>query len=367
MTKGLLLSIFAVTLILGGCAGPSSSVDKAKKVNPNALVFPEPPADPRFYYERTLRSSTNVLPEDETDKLRRALTGETLKGEGFAKPHGIAVHHGRVFVGDPVRHIVMAFDIPEQKFFMIGQDEVEGEGKLQRPLGVEVDEVGNLYVLDGNLKVIVMYDRDGHFIRNIGNPGDLYRPAGLGIDSTNHRAYAVDIGGSSSDNHRVIVYDTESGKRLSIIGKRGLGGGEFNLPRDVIVAADGSLYVVDGGNFRVQHLTKDGKFISKFGSVGRQRGQFSRPKEGAIDKDGNVYVIDAAFGNFQIFNAEGQLLMHVGTRSNVDEPAMYTMPSSVAVDEDGRVYVVDQLFRKVDIFRPAGLGEDEGYVLKGKN
>jgi DNA-binding beta-propeller fold protein YncE len=175
----------------------------------------------------------------------------------------------------------------------------------------------------------------------------------------------VDIGGSSSNEHKVLVFDAKSGEHLFDIGKRGTAPGEFNLPRDTAVAPDGSVYVVDGGNFRVQKFTADGKFISTFGAIGRQMGQFSRPKEAAVDSVGNVYVIDAAFGNFQIFNPEGKLLLAIGNRSNTDGPAKFSLPSGIAVDGDGRVYVVDQYFRKVDVFRPAALAEEDGFI--GKN
>jgi len=365
MTKQLLVSILVATLALGGCMMSSTSGNKDKKESDKGkLVFPEPPEDPRFFYERTLKSSADVLPSSESDKLRRAFTGERQTGEGFGKPYGLAVNRGRIFVGDTVRRMVLVFDIPEQKFFMIGRDEEEGEGKLSKPMGLEVDDSGNLYVLDATLKQIVVYDRDGNFLRNIGKPGDFTRPAGIGVDGEGHRIYAVDIGGSSSDNHRILVYDAQTGERLPDIGKRGNQPGELNLPRDVVVAPDGSLYVVDGGNFRVQQLGADGKFINTFGSIGRQLGQFSRPKEIAADNEGNVYVVDAAFGNFQIFNHEGKLLMYIGTRSNTDGPALYSLPSGIAVDDDGRIYIVDQFFKKVDVYRPATLPEDEGFARK---
>ncbi|MBI5430180.1 MAG: 6-bladed beta-propeller [Nitrosomonadales bacterium] len=366
MTKRLLVTILAITLASSGCMMSSTTSDKEKGPDKNKgkMVFPDPPEDPRFYYERTIKSSADVLPRTEEDKFRRAMTGEQLTGEGFGKPYGLAVHHGRVFVGDTIRHVVLVFDIPEQKFFMIGKDEEEGEGKLNKPMGLEVDHNGNLYVLDASYKQIIVYDRDGKFLRNIGNPNDFSRPAGIGVDAEGKRIYAVDIGGSSTDNHRILVYDAVSGERLPDIGKRGTQPGEFNLPRDAVVARDGTLFVVDGGNFRVQKLAADGKPITTFGSIGSQRGQFSRPKEAAVDGEGNVYVVDTAFGNFQIFNSDGQLLMHIGTRSNTDGPALYSLPSGIGIDEDGRIYIVDQYFRKIDVFRPATLDEDKGFVRK---
>ena len=72
-------------------------------------------------------------------------------------------------------------------------------------------------------------------------------------------------------------------------------------------------------------------------------------------------MADAAFGNFQIFNAEGQLLLPIGQRNSIFGAAHFMLPSGLDVDEDGRVYMVDQYFKKVDIFRPAALAENEGY------
>lgn len=370
MTKRPLVFVFTATIIaavlaLNGCMMSHQPTADSKKIS-ILLTFPPPPDEPRFYFERSLHSSADVHPLEDSDLLRRMLTGEKRRGLGLSKPYSVAVHRGRVFIGDTVHHDVAVFDYPEHKYFTIGEDEDEnGGGKLAMPLGLDVDKEGNLYVFDGKLKQIEVYNRNGKFQRAIGNPDEIAKPAGIAVNPEGTRIYAVDIGGSSSNHHVVMVYDAKSGAHLFDIGKRGGGDGEFNLPRDTVIAPDGSLYVVDGGNFRVQKFSPDGKFISKFGAIGRQSGQFSRPKEAAVDKDGNIYVIDAAFGNFQIFNPEGQLLLAVGSRSNFDVPAKFSLPSGIAVDEDGRVYVVDQYFRKVDIFRPAALPADGGFI--GKN
>lgn len=357
MTKQSLIFILAAALVLGGCMAVPESRETQKR-EAAVIVFPPPPDEPRFFYERTLRSSADVNPDTDTDIFRRAVTGEQRQGEGLSKPYGVAVHRGHVFVGDTVGHAVMVFDIPGQRFFKIGDDE---QGAVSLPLGMDVDNQGNLYVVDGTLKRVTVYDRSGKFLRSIADPAWFNKPAGLAVDADGRRLYVVDIGGVQSQEHRVRVFDAQSGEHLFDFGKRGNQPGEFNLPRDITVAPDGSLYVVDGGNFRVQKFRDDGTLISVFGSIGRQGGQFSRPKEAAVDKDGNVYVADAAFGNFQIFNSDGQLLLAIGSRSGSDGPAKYMLPSGIAVDEDGRVYIVDQYFRKVDIYRPAGIAPDAGF------
>jgi DNA-binding beta-propeller fold protein YncE len=361
LTKSLII-ILAATLAIGGCA-MSGKKTAEKDKHPDNLTFPPPPDEPRFYWERAIYSSADVQEDTDADKLRRALTGERKAGVGLSKPYSIAVQHGRVYVGDTVAKLVSVFDFPAHKYLKIGEEEDDnGNGKLLMPLGIALDKQDTLYVFDGKLKQIEVYDRDGKFLRAIGNPEQFARPAGIAVDPAGTRVYAVDIGGSSSNEHKVLVFDAQSGKHLFDIGKRGTEAGEFNLPRDTAIAPDGSLYVVDGGNFRVQKFDPDGKFISTFGAIGRQPGQFSRPKEAAVDKDGNVYVVDATFGNFQIFNSQNQLLLAIGSRSNSDGPAKFSLPSSIAVDEDGRIYVVDQYFRKVDVFRPVTLAEEDGFI-----
>lgn len=352
---------FFAALLAGVMLCACAPVQEAQKRDDGkrGLVFPAPPDEPRFVYERTIYGSADVATQKSDAELRRILTGQAESTEVMGKPYAVAVHKGRIFVSDSADRFVKVFDVPEGRFFKIGDDE---KGTLVKPLGLDVDGAGNVYVADATSKVVMVYDRDGKFLRKIGGPKSFDRLSSVTVDAAGQRVLVVDIGGVSSDQHRVRVFDAISGNHLFDIGKRGSGPGEFNLPRDAAIGKNGQIYVVDGGNFRVQVFDRNGKYLQSFGSIGKQLGNFARPKEIAADLDGNVYVVDSAFGNFQIFNADGELLMFVGERSEVDGPARYMLPSGVYVDEDGRVYVVDQWFKKVDIFRPYSLAADAGYL-----
>ena len=348
-------------LVVASCAPVPQRAAPAK---PALLVFPAPPDEPRFVYEWTLYSSADVVVEDRDSQFRRLITGESRSGTGLAKPYAVAVHQGRIFLSDSVERFVKAFDVPQGRFFQVG---AEAPGRLSKPLGIDVDRAGNLYVADATLRAVMVYDRDGTFLRRIGGEKMFDRISSVTVDPDGKRVYAVDIGGVASENHRVRVFDGASGAHLFDIGKRGRGPGEFNLPRDLAVGRDGHLYVVDGGNFRIQVFDTAGRYLHTFGNVGKQLGNFARPKEIATDREGNVYVVDTAFGNTQLFTPEGDLLMFIGERSEQDAPARYMLPSGVYVDEDGRVYVVDQWFRKVDIYRPAKLAATDGWLGKRNN
>lgn len=352
-----------VVLGLAACAQVSEEVATRKPAR--ELVYPLPPEEPRFVYERMIRGSADVEPDTAEESLKRLLLGDQpLTGIGMKKPYAVAVHHGRIFVSDTAAREIKVFDVPERRYFTIGQsDFLKANERLTKPIGISADGAGNLYVADATAKYIMVYDRDGQFLRKFGGPTFFDRLASIKVDKKGERAYVVDIGGINSENHRVRVFDAQKGEHLFDFGKRGTGPGEFNLPRDVAIGKD-RLYVVDGGNFRIQIFDTAGKFIQTFGQVGKQLGNFGRPKEADTDADGNLYVIDAVFGNFQIFNPQGELLMFIGDRADRNGPGRYTLPSGITVDEDGRIYVVDQVFKKLDIFRPYKLGAQDGYLGK---
>lgn len=346
--------------LLAGCAtGPqAASADRAP------VIFPPPPEEPRFIYEMTLVSSAQVTVNEKKARLRTMLTGETQTGEPMFKPFDVSVCRGVVYVSDTVARRVLAYDFPQRRFFKIGEDE---PGGLLKPLGLANDSECRLYVADGTQQRIMIYDRDGKFLTGLGGPDWFHHLSHVAADKDGARVYAVDTGGVDSSDHRVRVFDARDGRHLHDFGTRGTQNGQFNLPRDIVLAPDGNLYVVDGGNFRVQVFSPDGSFVRSFGSMGAQFGQFTRPKGIAADPAGNIYVADAAFGNFQIFDPQGQLLLNVGSRSNTPGPAKFALPAGVDVDEDGRAYVVDQYFRKVDIFRPAQLPAGKGHLARGVN
>lgn len=342
-------------LVISGCAGTPEQV---KKFEPP--VYPPPPAEPRFIFERTLLYSDDVEEFTSGMRFRQFATGSSRKLKGLIKPFDVAVYQGRVYVTDTVQRAVLLYDIPGKRFVEIG---TEKPGELIKPLGIDISKNGELYVCDISAQRIMVYDLEGKYLRAVGNKEILSRPSDVAINPDGTRLYVIDTGGVDVESHHIMVFDPVTGDHLQTIGKRGNADGEFNLPLQITVGPDGMLYVVDGGNFRVQAFHPDGSFAFAFGSAGRLSGQFARPKGIATDKEGNIYVVDTAFGNFQIFDKEGQLLMFIGERGNAGTPGKYSLPAGIDVDENGRIFIVDQFFRKIDIFRPFTLPAGEGYAV----
>jgi len=332
-----------LTWTLLGCSNQPQQVEFTPP------VFPPPPAEPRFVYERTLRFASNITKPTRAERLKRFATGEALEQQGLVKPYDVAARNGRIYVTDTVQKSVLVFDVPEGRYFEFGQ---VGPGSLYKPTGIDIADNGEVLVSDVEAKRVLIYDAEGQYLRSIGSNEELSRPSDVTVDSNNNLVYVVDTGGVDSQQHRIAVYDLNSGNLLRTIGKRGQQQGEFNIPLQATVSPNGLLHVVDSGNFRVQTFDQNGAFKHSFGSLGRYPGQFARPKGVASDPENNIYVVDTAFGNFQIFNPEGELLLFVGQRGQSSKPTNYMLPAGIDVDQKGRIYIADQFFRKVDIYRP---------------
>lgn len=343
---GIFLRKTGMALLFGLLSSCATTQDE-KKVIPEVLIWPSPPDLPRFAYETTLRSAADIAVDSEDTILRRQLTGETQnRVPAFSKPYGVAAHSGKIYITDSVKRNVAVFDVPRHKVYYMG---VQTPGKLIKPSGIALDKEMNVYVADVSAQKVNVYDSLGLFLRSIGDKADLERPTGVAVSPDGDRIYVIDRSYNEMATHHVVVYDS-TGRKLFVIGERGGGEGQFNVPVQGAVAADGTLYVLDAGNFRVQAFDRDGKFLRAWGKAGNNIGDFARPRGIAVDDEGNVYVTDATFANIQLFNPQGQLLLTVGTQGE-DKPGRYNLPGGIAVDETGRMYVVDQFYNKVEVIR----------------
>jgi len=174
--------------------------------------------------------------------------------------------------------------------------------KLGGVTAVATDAADRVYLFHRGKQPIMVFDRDGMFLRSWGD--DLVKTAhGLRIDGEGN-VWTTDIG-----NQLVIKYNPE-GKVLLTVGKKdqpGDGTDQFNKPTDVAVAPSGDIFVADGyGNSRVIKFSKEGKFVKEWGKKGTGTGEFNLPHAIFLDAAGRVYVGDRENNRVQIFDADGK-------------------------------------------------------------
>src|SRR5205823_4484826 len=78
----------------------------------------------------------------------------------------------------------------------------------------------------------------------------------------------------------------------NVYGKTTDGRAVLSDPKNVAIAPDGTLYVVEGKGARVTAFNPDGTIGASWGGPGQGDGQFQEPWGIAVAPDGNVYVAD---------------------------------------------------------------------------
>ena len=162
---------------------------------------------------------------------------------------------------------------------------------------------------------------------------------------------------ADSRNHRIVHVDLE-GNILNQWGTfaDGVGipvaAGTFNEPWGIAVGRDGSVYVTDTWNHRVQKFTANGKFVTEWGIFGQGEtpDSFYGPRGLAVDAEGRVYVSDTGNKRIVVFDANGNFITQFGSAGF--DPGQFDEPVGVAVDKNGTVYVADTWNQRIQTFIP---------------
>lgn len=222
----------------------------------------------------------------------------------FSHPWGAAVSaEGKIFIADRYNHRIQVFS--DQGSFI---SKMGSFGSSDPSLG----EVRNLDS-DGDGNIILMTRGGGkpHF--------NLISPAGQVIRRFSfNRAYdcypmfraengKIYVG----YNSHFEVYNYDGTKELSVgspntySSANGLFGNGWVIP---VPGADGTIYVADCGNSRVQVFSSTGTFIRAFGEPGTGPGQMSETRSIGIAPDGSIMVFSCCSpGRVQKFSPAGAL------------------------------------------------------------
>jgi DNA-binding beta-propeller fold protein YncE len=178
---------------------------------------------------------------------------------------------------------------------------------------------------------------------------------------------------------------------LSSFGTFGEGGaGQIEKMRGVAIGADGSAYVADNGNFRIDVFAPDGTFLRAFGKDvnpgggevcttatgcqmgldGEGAGAMNGPHGVAFGPEGNLFVSDRKNNRIDVFAPDGTFLRAFGREVNPVGGNVCTTvcqagaagasagalnePRGLDVDASGSVFVSDYANQRIAVFTAAG-------------
>jgi streptogramin lyase len=243
-----------------------------------------------------------------------------------------------------------------------------GAARFAGPSGVAVDSAGNVYVADSGNNTVRKITPGGAVTTLAGTPGvsgsadgtgpaaQFNDPIGLAVDDSGN-VYVADSGNST------IREIAPGGAVTTLAGAAGVFGAsdgtgaaaEFSGPTGVAVDASGILYVADEGNATIRMIAPGGvvsTYAGMAGDYGYADGNiasavFSSPQGVAVDAGGNVYVADNGNEDIREISAVGVVTTLAGTTGiagsldGTGSGARFNNPSGVAVDGSGDVFVAD--------------------------
>lgn len=261
----------------------------------------------------------------------------------------------------------------------------DGTGSAARfrtPYGLALDGLGNLYIADTQNYTIRKITPDGAVTTLAGLAGTFGSADGTGTVArfTYPIGVAVDNAGNVSvadagDN--TIRRITPAGHVTTLAGMAGIYGNtdgpgsaaRFIAPASVAGGTAGDIYVADSGNSTIRKITPDGLVMTLAGMPGMLGGadgtgsaaRFRLPYGVAVDIAGNVYVADTGNSTIRKIAPSGEVTTLAGLAGNpgmTDGPAVVArlnQPGGLAVDGSGNVYVADTANSAIRRIDPTGM------------
>jgi streptogramin lyase len=242
--------------------------------------------------------------------------------------------------------------------------------QLSHPVGIAVDKIGNVYINElGQIRQVSLKD-----IIFLVAGGGQYAPSD-GALATSVRLH-VPRGIATDNAGSLYIYENATQQLLKlnadftisiVAGSLELGppvpilipgAGVLEGPAGLAVGSDGSIYVADLGNNRIQKVSPD-RTITPIAGTGERgpRGddgaalsaQLDRPRGLALDSKGNLYIADSGNNRIRKVNYRTNTITTVAGSgiagySGDGKPATeaeLNLPSGVAVDSRDNLYIAD--------------------------
>lgn len=261
---------------------------------------------------------------------------------------------GNVYIVDSLNNRLQIYDSSGAFLAMWGSSgEADGQFKFASPEGgdglggIALDREGNVFVADAFNRRLQRLDPSGQFVTTwsaLNSEGTEFfgRPISVAVDQQGN-IYTVD------DRRNQIIKFTNQGEVLARWGERGSGDGQLNSPGLVFVDSSNSIFVADFDNHRIQKFDAQGLFVTKWGSFGDGDGEFNQPTDVAIDAEGNIYVTDYGNNRVQVFDQDGNFLYKWGSLGSGDY--QFNHPVAITIDRSGNIYIADYSNDRVQKFR----------------
>ena len=273
--------------------------------------------------------------------------GKLPEGWRYLEAAGVTVDSkDRVYVFARGEHPVIVFD-RDGNFVRSW-----GEGLVKRAHGITIGPDDEVWLTDDANHTIRKFTPEGKLLLSIGDPDNpatlqsgkpFNRPTHVALCPKTGNIYISDGYGNS----RVHKYDP-NGRHLFSWGEPGTDPGCFNIPHNIATDAEGLVYVADRENHRVQIFDERGQYLGQLNNMYRPCGLFLDRRESGrlyVGELGTGLQVNKAVPNIgnrvSILTLKGDLLGRVGDRFGGEQPGQFVAPHGVTLDSRGDLYVAE--------------------------
>jgi len=272
--------------------------------------------------------------------------GNIVTGEGISNPNPVVTNQwGELPAGRNWGHTAgIDIDPTDGNIWAYERCAAGGGGAAGGPVNCDTNPVDPIFKFDRNT---------GEVLTNFG-AGIFTTPHGIHADHEGNvwvTDFATNASGTKGQQVHKFSPDGELLMSLGVAGQVGNDSAHFNGPTDVIVAADGSIFVSDGHGGqgmttvaaieegrqagqtgRIMKFAADGTFIKEWGQIGAAHGEFRTPHGIEIDSQNRLWVADRGNHRLEIFDLDGNYL---------ESRYSYSRVSGIFITDDDLVYAID--------------------------
>lgn len=235
--------------------------------------------------------------------------------------------------GESLANSPFSIRVNERRFDVVGELKLKSGKVSQKPRGIAANSKGLIAVADLESHSIVILDKEGKYLRNLGgygnNAGQLNEPVDVTYLTDDEILVADEL------NHRITRFNVQTGKFVKSFGKEGTGDGEFKNPAGVCMDNEGHVVVTEFANNRIQVLTKDGVPVFKFGD----RVPILDHPLGCVCHKNMFIVSDSENHCLKVYDGSGKFSYQIGEEGVAD--GQLNNPWGLCVDKYGNVLVCD--------------------------
>ena len=234
-------------------------------------------------------NSKVIILDDQLNLLN--VIGQGSGESRFFSPYGVAVADNVIAVSDEGSNQVKKYSLQKKLLSVIGC-RGNKNGQFNNPRGLTFNYNKLLYVVDGNNHRVQVFNKDDTFAFSFGsrgnNPRQFQYPARISIDPNNN----VLVTDQSANGIHIFTHD---GQFIQTINS--------NRPWAITISPTGYLITGhngDGNRIRVWSPTY--QLINQFGKMGSKQGKFNSIKGLAMDSSGTIYVVEGGNRRLQVIS-----------------------------------------------------------------